>query len=98
MKVSGTTEAQLTGLYISPMTALPMIRNAVPWKAVKIRNTKKDAKFGAKAVPMLKAVKRVALATETCLSSISFYRIGCSVLSASTTKHIYWSKRTHFRP
>lgn len=48
------------------MTALPMTKNAVPWKAVKILNTKKDARLGARAVPIEKAVKRVALATDTC--------------------------------
>jgi hypothetical protein len=69
-------EAQLTGLYMSPMTALPMTRNAVPWKAVKILNTKKAAKFGAKAVPILKPVKSVALATDTCSSCISLCCIG----------------------
>jgi hypothetical protein len=52
---------------MSPITALPMTRNAVPWKAVKILKTKKDAKFGAKAVPILKPVNSVALATETCM-------------------------------
>jgi hypothetical protein len=43
-----------------------MIRNAVPWKAVKILKTKKEARFGARAVPILKPVKSVALATDTC--------------------------------
>jgi hypothetical protein len=49
------------------MTALPMTRNAVPWKAVKILKTKNDARLGAKAVPMLKPVNNVALATDTYL-------------------------------
>jgi hypothetical protein len=49
------------------MTALPMTRNAVPWKAVKILKMKKDARFGARAVPILKPVNNVALATETCM-------------------------------
>lgn len=52
------------------MTALPMTRNAVPWKAVKILKTKKDARLGASAVPIEKAVKSVALATETCVSTL----------------------------
>jgi hypothetical protein len=51
---------------MSPMTALPMTRNAVPWKAVRILKTKKDARLGAKAVPIEKAVNSIALATETC--------------------------------
>jgi hypothetical protein len=42
-----------------------MTKNAVPWKAVKIRNTKKAAKFGARAVPMEKAKNSAALATDT---------------------------------
>lgn len=41
------------------------MRKAVPWKAVKILKTKNEARFGARAVPMLKPVKSVALATET---------------------------------
>ena len=51
---------------MSPMTALPMTRNAVPWKAVRILKTKNDARLGARAVPIEKAVNSVALATETC--------------------------------
>ena len=50
---------------MSPMTADPMTRNAVPWKAVRILNTKKAARFGARAVPMEKAVNKAALVTET---------------------------------
>ena len=57
--------ARSVGLYISPMTAEPMTRKAVPWNAVKILKTKNEAKLGAKAVPMENAVKRVALATLT---------------------------------
>jgi hypothetical protein len=48
------------------MTALPMTKNAVPWNAVRILKTKKAARFGARAVPIEKAVNSVALATETC--------------------------------
>jgi hypothetical protein len=59
------------------------MRNAVPWKAVKILNTKKAAKFGANAVPILKPVKSVALATETCSSSVSLYCVQYLMLSAS---------------
>jgi hypothetical protein len=47
------------------MTELPIIRKAVPWKAVKILKTKKDARLGAKAVPIEKAVNSAALTTET---------------------------------
>lgn len=47
------------------MTALPMTRKDVPWKAVKILKMKKDAKLGARAVPIEKAVKSAALATDT---------------------------------
>jgi hypothetical protein len=53
------------------MTALPIIRKAVPWKAVKILKTKKDARFGARAVPILKPVKSAAEPTETCKMLIS---------------------------
>jgi len=47
------------------MTAEPITKNAVPWKAVRILNTKNDARFGARAVPMENAVNSVALATDT---------------------------------
>jgi hypothetical protein len=56
---------------MSPITALPMTRNAVPWNAVKILKTKKLARFGANAVPTLKPVNSVALATETCTVLVS---------------------------
>jgi len=59
---------------MSPMTALPITRKAVPWNAVKILNMKKDARFGESAVPMLNAVKSVALATDTCVGIISVCR------------------------
>jgi hypothetical protein len=36
------------------------MRKAVPWKAVRMRKTKKETRFGARAVPMLKAKKRTA--------------------------------------
>lgn len=50
---------------MSPITADPMTKKAVPWNAVRILKTKKAARFGAKAVPMEKAVNSAALATET---------------------------------
>lgn len=56
---------------MSPMTALPVTRNAVPWNAVKILKTKNAARFGDNAVPMLNAVNSIALPTETCSSTIS---------------------------
>jgi hypothetical protein len=68
------------------MTALPMIRNAVPWKAVKILKTKKDAKFGARAVPILKPVNSAALPTETYMLMISLCYEGRSMLSAPEIK------------
>jgi hypothetical protein len=68
---------------MSPMTALPITRNAVPWKAVKILKTKKDAKFGARAVPMLKAVNSAALTTETYVMTVSISYMSYSVLSAT---------------
>lgn len=41
--------------------AEPTRRKVVPSKAVRIRNTKKAAKLGDKAVPMLQAVKSTAV-------------------------------------
>lgn len=52
------------GLYMSPMTLDPMIRKAVPWKAVKIRKMKNEARLGASAVPTEKAQNRTALAAD----------------------------------
>jgi len=40
----------------------------VPWKAVRILKTKNDTRFGARAVPIEKAVNSTALVTETCMS------------------------------
>lgn len=56
---------------MSPMTLDPITRNAVPWNAVKIRKTKKDARLGAKAVPMEKPKKSTALVTETWKCEVS---------------------------
>lgn len=57
---------------MSPITAEPMTRKAVPWKAVRILKTKNAARFGASAVPIEKAVNRAALTTETyCLTLVS---------------------------
>lgn len=53
------------GLYMSPITLEPMIKNEVPWNAVKILKMKNAAKLGDSAVPMLAAVNSVALMTET---------------------------------
>jgi hypothetical protein len=50
---------------MSPITLDPMTRNAVPWKAVNILNTKNAARLGARAVPMEKPKNRTALVTET---------------------------------
>jgi hypothetical protein len=55
---------------MSPMTAEPMTKKAVPWKAVRILKTKKDARLGARAVPILNPVNNVALMTETCVTSL----------------------------
>jgi hypothetical protein len=52
------------GEYMSPRHELPMIKNDVPWKAVRIRNTKKAGRFGARAVPMLKAKNKAAEETQ----------------------------------
>ena len=56
---------------MSPMTALPMTKKAVPWKAVKILKMKNATRLGASAVPTLNAVNSVALATDTYISVIS---------------------------
>jgi hypothetical protein len=58
-----------------------MIRNAVPWKAVKILKMKNEAKFGANAVPILKPVNNAALATETCGFGVSIPKTNDSKLS-----------------
>jgi hypothetical protein len=47
------------------MTADPMTRKAVPWNAVRILKTKKAARLGLSAVPMLNAVNNAALTTLT---------------------------------
>ena len=39
------------------------MRKLVPWKAVKILNTKNAPRFGARALPMLKAVNKIALSS-----------------------------------
>jgi hypothetical protein len=77
-----------------------MTRNAVPWKAVKILNTKNDARFGASAVPILKPVNSVALATDTCKIYVSLPYSSLLILSAPRIKPktypfspIYVSKR-----
>jgi hypothetical protein len=53
--------ARSVGLYISPIHEAPTMRKAVPWKAVRIRKTKKAAKLGLAAVPMEHPRNRIAL-------------------------------------
>lgn len=53
--------AEFTGLKTSPMQLEPIIRKEVPWKAVKMRKMKKDARLGARAEPIEKARKRAPL-------------------------------------
>jgi hypothetical protein len=43
------------------MAELPTTKKDVPWKAVRTRKIKYAGRFGASAVPMLKAKKRKAL-------------------------------------
>jgi len=43
------------------MTLEPIIRNDVPWNAVRMRKMKNAAKFGASALPILNAVNKIAL-------------------------------------
>lgn len=57
--------ARSVGRYMSPMTAAPTIRNAVPSKAVSMRKMKKDARFGERAVPREKQPKRKAQEMDT---------------------------------
>lgn len=66
---------------MSPITLDPITKNAVPWKAVKIRNTKKDAKSGARAVPIENAKNSAALATETYKSQYHHQFRATSVMS-----------------
>ena len=49
---------------MSPMQDAPMLRNDVPWNAVKIRKTKYDARFGESAVPREQPQKRAAVTTQ----------------------------------
>jgi hypothetical protein len=58
---------------MSPRQAAPTMRKAVPWKAVRMRKTKKETRFGARAVPILKAKKRTADMRHT----YSCVRRGC---------------------
>ncbi len=52
------------------------MRKAVPWNAVRIRNTKYEARFGAKAVPMLKAKNKAADMMQICDRSESDEDLG----------------------
>jgi hypothetical protein len=49
---------------MSPIAELPTTRKDVPWKAVRTRKMKYEGRFGARAVPMLNAKKRKALARK----------------------------------
>jgi hypothetical protein len=49
---------------MSPMQLEPRIRNDVPWKAVRMRKMKNDARLGASAVPIENAKKRLALTMQ----------------------------------
>ena len=53
--------ARSVGLYISPIHEAPTIRKAVPWNAVRMRKTKKEARFGLAAVPMEHPRNKIAL-------------------------------------
>jgi hypothetical protein len=75
-----------------------MTRNAVPWKAVKIRKMKNDAKFGARAVPILKAKNSVALATETYTSNVSRRHSDWSNAFSIIDQACRRLLRTHFLP
>lgn len=57
--------ARSVGRYMSPMTAAPTIKNAVPSKAVSMRKMKKEARFGERAVPREKQPKRKAQEMDT---------------------------------
>lgn len=57
--------ARSVGRYMSPMTAAPTIRKAVPSKAVSMRKMKKEARLGERAVPREKTPKRQAQEMET---------------------------------
>lgn len=57
--------ARSVGRYMSPMTAAPTIRKAVPSKAVSMRKIKKDARLGERAVPREKQPNRKAQEMET---------------------------------
>jgi hypothetical protein len=46
---------------MSPIQLVPIIRNEVPWNAVKALKTKKAARFGLRAVPIENPKKRRAL-------------------------------------
>lgn len=53
-----------TGRYMSPMQLVPIIRNEVPWNAVKALKMKKAARFGLRAVPRENPRNRRALEKE----------------------------------
>lgn len=52
------------GRYMSPMQAAPIVRNEVPWTAVRIRKMKKAGRLGASAVPIEQAVKSADVMRE----------------------------------
>jgi hypothetical protein len=49
-----------------PKDAAPMRMKAVPSKAERARNTKKEARFGASAVARLRRRKATAVTSKTC--------------------------------
>lgn len=54
------------------------MRNAVPWKAVRIRKTKNAAKFGLAAVPVEHPRNRIALVRHVYVNQFSD-QLDCSV-------------------
>jgi hypothetical protein len=59
--------ARSVGLYISPIHDAPTIRKDVPSRAVRMRKTKKAARFGLRAVPSEQAKKRTELQMQICI-------------------------------
>lgn len=80
-----------TGRKISPIQAAPTIKKAVPWKAVKMRKTKKDARFGASAVPTEKPKNITEAQIEVWIKHVRlcfhwgiWHRKSCTVLRPYT--------------
>jgi hypothetical protein len=53
--------ARSVGLYISPIQDAPIVRKDVPSNAVRIRNMKKAARLGDRAVPREQPKNRKAV-------------------------------------